>query len=896
MKKTLFLIITLFAIGNLSAQNSVWNRINESQVFSQKVDRASTPKAFLLYSLDLDALKSKLHTAPSRMSGQQSNVIIAFPNPQGVMQNFRIYEASVMDPALAARYPGLDSYVGLGIDDKSATIRFSVTLFGLHTMTFSGVDGTSYIDPYTKDLKNYIVFNRADLESPVRHACGFTDDNRVDENDQFENDPLLHRANNSLFKSYRLALACTIEYAAYHVSAAGLGGGTLAQKKAAVLAAMVVTMTRVNGVYEKDVAVTMVLVPNNDLLINITSDTYDNNNTNNILLDQNQTQVDLLIGAANYDIGHVASTGGGGVAQLGCVCTAGSKARGVTGLPAPVGDEYDIDFVAHEMGHQFGGNHTFNSDQGNCGGGNRTTSSAYEPGSGTTIMAYAGICSPDDVQLHSDAYFHARSLIQIQNLINGTANCATTTPNGNTPPVVSAGSNYTIPFGTAFVLTGTATDVDTPAALTYCWEQYNFQISEQPPLAINTAGPNFRSLNPSLSPKRYFPAFSSVLANNLTPTWEVIPNVPRAMVFSLVVRDGQTPLGGQTERATMNLTIANVGPFKVTSQSSVVAWAQNSSQNVTWDVAGTDANGINTALVNIKMSIDGGVTFPYLLAENTPNDGNEAVIAPNAVSQNCRIMIESVGNIFYAVNTTPFYLGYQITNTCNEYSYNTPFTVPDGVNGYTVKQINVPVHGVMSDVNITVNATHPNLQNLVIAAIRPTGSLATLFSQQCAGNANLNVTFDGAGSAFACASPTTGTYLPPTGYNMNNFNGFDQFGNWQFGFKDLVTGNVGTINYITLTVCSQVVTLLAASEFEFENFALVPNPNNGNFTVQFDSKSGNKINIAVHDMRGRKIFDKSYNNNGLFSQNLQLENAQSGIYLVSIQDGSKKIVKRIVIQ
>jgi subtilisin-like proprotein convertase family protein len=895
MKKTVLLIVTIFVFGNSFSQNSFWNKTNSTQVNSEILARTSHPRDFLLYSLNLEGLKAKLATAPSRnTSGQVSNVILAFPNPQGEMQNFRIYEASVMHPELAVRHPEIQSYVGLGVEDKTATIRFSVTLFGLHTMTFSGRNGTSYIDPYSKDLKNYMVYSREGITSTRTFSCGTLDPTSDLTEDLPDNLPLL-RANNSLFKTYRLALACTIEYAAYHVNAAGMSGGTLAQKKAAVLAAMNVTMTRVNGVYEKDMAVTMQMVPNEETIINITSDSYDDANTGNILLSQNQTQCDALIGSANYDIGHVCSTGGGGVASLGCVCSS-IKAQGVTGSNAPVGDPYDIDYVAHEMGHQFGGSHTFNSDTGSCGGGNRSSSSAFEPGSGTTIMAYAGICAPQDVQLHSDAYFHARTLIQMIALVNGTANCAAAVSNNNTPPVVSAGANYTIPYGTAFALTGSATDIDNDA-LTYCWEQYNFSTTSTAlATPTTTVGPNFRSFNPSTSPKRYFPVFSSVLANNLAPTWEVVPSVARAMIFSLVVRDNRSPLGGQTQRATMTLTFANVGPFKVTSQSTATAWAQNSSQTVTWDVAGTDANNINTSLVNIKLSTDGGLTFPYLLAENTPNDGSETITAPNTVSQNCRIMIEAVGNVFYALNSKNFYIGYQLVNSCTTYNYNTAFNLTDGSTSYTVKTINVPTAGTISDVNITINATHPNLQNLMMAVIRPGGTTSVLFNQQCSGNANMNATFDAQGSAFTCASPTTGVFAPPTGFNLDTFNGFSQLGNWQFGFKDVVAGNAGSINSIALEVCSQSVILLGTDSFGFEDFALYPNPNNGKFTVQFTSASNSKIAIAVHDIQGRKILDKSYTNSGLFNQDLQLENTQAGVYLVTITDGDKKIVKRIVIE
>jgi subtilisin-like proprotein convertase family protein len=891
MKKNLLLIAILLTASNSFSQSAIWKKITRNEVTSPVLERESNSSEFLLYSLNMEVLKEKLGTAPSRNVGQESNIVIAFPNPNGEMQNFKIYEASIMHPELATKHPEIQSYVGFGLEDKTAIIRFSTTIFGLHTMTFSGKTGTSYIDPYSKDLENYMVYSKSSLTTSRQFSCGSIGGD-LDLAEDVSTDLSFRRADNGLFKTYRLAMACTIEYAAFHVNAAGVGGGTIAARKAAVLAAMNVTMTRVNGVFERDMSLTMQIIPNNDLLINITSDSYDNSNTAFILLDQNQTQVDNIIGTANYDIGHVCSTGGGGVATLGCVCNSATKARGVTGSFAPVGDPYDIDFVAHEIGHQYGANHTFNSDQGGCSG-NQSAASAYETGSGSTIMAYAGLCAPDDVQNNSDAYFHARSMSQMFTLINGSANCAVAVPNGNTPPVVDAGLDYTIPFGTAFVLTGSASDADNDG-LTYCWEQYNNQLSAQPPVATSTSGPNFRSRNPSNSPSRFFPVFSSVLANNLTPTWEVVPNVARTMIFSLVVRDNGSPLGSQTGRETMNLRLANVGPFKVTSQNTPTAWLRNSTQTITWDVAGTTANNINTAFVNIKLSVDGGVTFPYLLAENTANDGTENITAPDVVSQNCRILIEAVGNVFYAVNTTTFNIGYQLVNECNTYNLTTPFNLPDGANGFTVRSINVPTAGIISDVNFTINATHPNLQNLIMAIIRPGGTIATYFNQQCSGSANMNVTFDAQGGAFTCGSPTAGTYAPAA-LNLGSLNGFNQFGNWQFGFRDAVAGNAGSINSIALEICSQSL-ILANDSFEFEDFALYPNPNDSNFTLQFNSNSSGKIGIIVNDISGRLIFNKSYTNTGLFNENIKLDNAEAGIYLVTITDGDKKMAKRIVVQ
>lgn len=897
MKKLLLFVSIVFVFSGTSYGQQLWRKVSNPETFKAEniLARDSNPTQFEVYELNVDLLKSKLATAPSRTT-KVSNVVLSFPNAEGKLQNYKMFEASVLSPELAGKHQDIKSYVGIGVEDPTAMIRLSTTIYGLHTMTFSA-RGTSYVDPYTTDLKNYIVYKKQDLQTTKFRKCGVVED----QSKMLPEDEIIlenaFRANNSLFKTYRLAMACTIEYAAFHVNRAGLNAGTLAQKKAAVLAAMAVTMTRVNGVFERDMAFTMVLIPNNEDIIFITSDQFDNQNSapEYPLLGQSQTVIDQVIGHDNYDIGHTVSTGGGGVATPQGPCNA-TKARGITGLDAPVGDPYDIDFVAHEMGHQWGCSHTFNSDQGGCGDGNRATTSAFEPGSGTTIMAYAGLCAPDNVQLQSDAYFHARSLIQMQSFINGGGNCGVIVPNGNTPPVVSAGNDYRIPFGTAFVLTGNATDVDNDA-LTYCWEQYNFQISEQPPLPGSATGPNFRSYTPSASPERYFPKMSDILANNLTPTWEVIPNVGRAMAFSLVVRDNRSPLGGQTERATMALTFANVGPFKVTSQNSLSAWARNSSQTVTWDVAGTDANGINTQFVNIKFSTDGGLTFPYTLAENTANDGSEAITVPDvAATQTGRIKIEAVGNIYFALNTSPILVGYEITTVCNTYPFTGGvFALPDGANGYTVKTINVPTAGTISDVNVSYDITHPNLQQLNLAIVRPGGTTSVLYNQQCTGS-DMNVTFDAQGSAFACSSPLQGTLQSASGYDLNLMNGFNQQGDWRFGFRDMVAGSTGSVLAFSLEICTQAIVPLATDQFEFSKFALYPNPNNGSFTVQFESASSQKVNIAVHDLRGRKIFDQSYNNSGMFSQNLQLDKAQAGIYLVSITDGDKKVTKRIVVE
>ena len=188
---------------------------------------------------------------------------------------------------------------------------------------------------------------------------------------------------------------------------------------------------------------------------------------------QLQSTLTSVIGEANYDIGHLfgASGCGGNAGCIGCICVNGSKGSGITS-PAdniPSGDNFDIDYVAHEMGHQFGGNHTFSMN-------NESTGANMEPGSGSTIMGYAGITS-QDIQAHSDALFHAISIQQITNNVKSKT-CSVNTPTGNSIPTASASSDYTIPKSTPFMLTGTASDANGDA-LTHIWEEMDVASTSQ---------------------------------------------------------------------------------------------------------------------------------------------------------------------------------------------------------------------------------------------------------------------------------------------------------------------------------------------------------------------------------------------------------------------------------
>lgn len=644
MKKQLSLLGMLFLSGISFAQTDrLWSSSSAkatSGIFENK-SSIINPK---IYSLDINGLKNVLAKAPKRLAaGEKSEIIISFPNAEGRMENFKVRENSNFDPQLAAKYPDIKSYVGEGLENPASTVYFSVSPLGLSSMEIYGDKSAVFIEPYTKDLSTYIVYKKSDKKDDLnKFECTVLD--VAQKGASASNVTARPNADDAKLRTFRLALSCTGEYTAYF-------GGT----KANALAAMNNTMTRVNGVFEKDFSARMVLISNNDAVIytSASSDPYSAAAQMNNWNSQLQSTLTSVIGEANYDIGHLfgASGGGGNAGCIGCVCTNGSKGSGYTS-PAdgiPSGDNFDIDYVAHEMGHQFGGNHTFSMS-------NEGTGANMEPGSGSTIMGYAGITS-QDIQPHSDAFFHAISIQQITNNIKAKT-CPVSTNTGNSIPTANAGSDYTIPKGTPFMLTGTGTDANGDS-LTYIWEQMDNASSSQTGAssaasATKASGPTFRSFTPTASPVRYFPRMASVLAGATTTagseiTVEALSNVARTYNFRFTVRDNRAGGSGNNSDDAVITVNGTAGPFSVSSQNSATTYTGGTSQTVTWNVAGTTANGVNAANVDILWSTDSGNTWTTLLA-GTPNDGSQAVIIPNSSTTTGRIMVKGSNHIFFDVN------------------------------------------------------------------------------------------------------------------------------------------------------------------------------------------------------------------------------------------------------
>ncbi|HVF91412.1 MAG TPA: zinc-dependent metalloprotease family protein, partial [Blastocatellia bacterium] len=650
------IMIGLLAIrnGNVSASPSpqsqqpsasdLWQTADAAELSRNSAKNRSLPGSFTASRLNREALSRLLGQAPMEFTdaAKDKRVILTVPMPDGSFARFRIEESPIMEPGLAAQFPEIKTYRGQGIDDPTATARFDLTPKGFHGYILSSGD-TVYTDPTSQnDAETYITYNKRELPKEARDfQCLVTDDDIVARASSA--DVAQDVTSGTALRTYRLALAATGEYTT-------AAGGTVA----AATARMTTTMNRVNGVYERDLAVRLVLIANNASIVftNSASDPYSNND-GIAMLAQNQTTCTNVIGSANFDIGHVFSTGGGGVASVGVPCLNSFKARGVTGLPNPVGDVFAIDFVAHEMGHQLGALHTFNGTQGNCSG-NRSSSAAYEPGSGSTIMGYAGICESQDIQGNSNDYFHHRSLEEINSILTTSGGaCATSASTGNTPPTVSAGANFVIPARTPFALTATGSDVNGDS-LTYCWEEYDLGAAAPPDTDLNgQARPIFRSFNPTTSPSRTFPQLSD-LKNHVETYGESLPTINRVMNFRVTARDNRAA-GGGVNSAQMQVTVFNTGvPFTLLAPTTAVSWGALSSQTVTWDIAGTTGAPINAANVKLSLSTDGGNTYPIVIAASTPNDGSEVITVPNAPTTTARIKIEAVGNIFFDISDVNF--------------------------------------------------------------------------------------------------------------------------------------------------------------------------------------------------------------------------------------------------
>ena len=647
------LLVLIAAPVIAQADKAVWTEMSLSTARSASAGRSvPLPATYRAFAVDLSALEASLD---AQAQARSSAMTVSLPHPAGGFRAFEVLPSDVMSAALASQFPELRAFKGRAVDDPRTTMQMEVTPRGVTAQVLA--PGERWvIDPLIQGRADRaIVYYARDGRSGSRdHKCLVGSDS----DDRSARRPATRalreaavvdaRSTGQSLRTYRLAVATTGEYSQYH-------GGT----KPLVLSAVVTTIARVTGIYEKELAVSFTLIDITDIIfLDAETDGLTNDSAGQ-LIDESQIVINNAIGAANYDVGHTFSTGGGGLAAIETPCKDSSKAMGITGRANPIGDPFDVDYVAHEIGHQFGGQHTYNGTVCTTG----DPASAYEPGGGSTIQAYAGICGSDDLQANSDPIFAAVSFDQmvsyIEDDVGGScaATSAVTSPASgavNSPPVVDAGDDFTVPNNTPLILTGSATDTDGDP-LTYLWEQRD--LGPKVPLGAtdNGASPLFRVWTPEVSSSRYLPQLSDVLTG-VQSVAEVMPSLPRDMDFRLTARDGNGGVNSDDMVITIVSTDSLYPSFSLI-EPSIGGEVLGSTATVRWHVGGTYVPPVSAEMVDFYLSTDSGATFPETPFDSKPNLGYARLTFPPGVqTDTARLLIRGQGNIFYSLSSEDFSL------------------------------------------------------------------------------------------------------------------------------------------------------------------------------------------------------------------------------------------------
>lgn len=631
MRHTWIALCFLIAIGgSISHASSRPDDALWKELRNVPAEGRALPGSYRVFRWNGNALKDVLAKTPA---------LVLLPIPDGTFERFRVEESPIMEAPLAARYPEIKTYRAQGIDNSRSAGRLAITSGGFYAFILSADNRSFVLEPYgAGDREATIVYWTQDSPAPAQPIQCLTDSREELETaapvaPSFSTGATMH--------TYRVAIGATGEYT-------GKFGGT---KSGALNSGIIPAVNALNVLLELEFAVHLNIIANETDIIYTdgATDPYTDGNSG-AMADENQTNLTSVIGAANYDIGHAfGGSGGSGLAYLGVVCNNSFKARAASTFSNPSGTTWIIDLVAHEMGHQFDGDHSFNGTTGFCGG-NRNAATAWEPGSGTTIMSYSGSCGAENVQGFSDPWYHVGSHDEIVNHISFNT-CDVESATGNNPPTANAGPDYTIPQSTPFMLTASGSDPDADP-LTYYWEEFNIGTAS-PPNTDDGSRPIFRSFQPTASPSRMFPQLSDIL-NNTTTLGESLPTTNRTLTFRVTARDNRTGGGGVADDSMVVTVNAASGPFLVTSPNTAITWNGGTTQTVTWNVAGTSGAPVSAANVNILLSTDGGNSFPITLLSSTPNDGTEDIGVPMVSTSTARVKVVAAGNIFFDISNVNF--------------------------------------------------------------------------------------------------------------------------------------------------------------------------------------------------------------------------------------------------
>jgi hypothetical protein len=649
-------------VTTAASVDGLWSRVDNKLVTPERSIIEGKPLSFAAFKVDLDKLNLVLYSARSALTSSVQSIALTLPAPDGSFPRFEITEAPIMEPALAERFPQIRAYKARGVDDRTATGRLETAPEGLHGMVISssgtffvdianGVDKSLYISYFLRDSPPDRFAPQCLAKHVTERGCPPSQNQQYPEGD-------------NTLRTYRLAVAATHVYvAAVHefINPTGLENDLVTD----ALTAIHRTVNRVNLIYETDLGISFVLVADETKIIyaNERSDPYAKETDHDRLLTINQKNLDKRIGSPNYDVGHLFTTLRGGVGGQPSACTYLYKGWGVSGREKPLGNAFDVNLVAHELGHQFGASHSFNGTTLGCKYRNACT--AYEPGSGSTIMSYASdrqICGPETVQALSDTYFHAKSLEEIRTFITqdeegGSCAIETATSNLHSPKLV-APNNLVIPRRTPFTLTVTSGSDDDGDVVVYSWEEFDLGDPDPPkplnPFEFTKIRPLFRSYPWTTNPARTFPAMDHILSPTTAYIAESLPQVNRTMVFRVTGRDtrGRFGYSDVNVRIIARRGIVKVGPFEVTYPDAEAVWRKGSTQTVTWRVAHTHRAPIRCLNVKISLVTEDDLAHPIVLLRSTPNDGRTQIQVPDSapVTKKARIKVEAIDNVFFNVS------------------------------------------------------------------------------------------------------------------------------------------------------------------------------------------------------------------------------------------------------
>ncbi|PZF71513.1 zinc-dependent metalloprotease [Taibaiella soli] len=643
MRRILLFILMLVSFQALHAQ--VIRPFQHIEAVTQARPADDHIKRYETYLLDAAVFESAKRIIPQASdlaALSASNAIIALPIANGQIVPFYIAEVHILSPESAQEHPEIKNY---DIRSVEGNIKGRITYSPMGMSAVLLLPGErQYITPFSKtDALDHAVYALKDYEVPesLKVLCGV------------EGDTVIHAAQRTTnvtlgdckLRTYRLAVAATGEYTNW------------AGSQANAIADITTTVANASLIYELQLAIKFTLTTNSSIVFTDSlTDPYPTASfPNTTILNANTTTLNSVIGTANYDIGFVLNYGwNGGLAYTPAICGS-NKGGGAAGLNFNTLSSIMDNMMAHEIGHMFSAQHTMSTgtNAGVCSA-NVNLPTAYEPGGGSSIMAYSGsVCAGLYYQNYPDGYFHFNSEQLILTYAISQNTCGTQTTISNSSPVISVPAGaYTIPVSTPFTLKASGTDVNGDQ-LTYTFDQYDVAATYMtaPPSSTATSGPIFRSYPPSATPSRTLPPLSNILSG-VANTWEVLPSVSRTVNFKVMTRDNASGGGCVAYENIVVTTNSSAGPFAVTSQNSATSYTANGSNTmtVTWNVANTTASPVSSPNVDILFSADNGQTFPYTLASATANNGTKTVLVPNVSTTIGRIKVQSSNNIFFDIN------------------------------------------------------------------------------------------------------------------------------------------------------------------------------------------------------------------------------------------------------